>query len=123
MNPGPMSKRVLLVEDEPTIAVTLGDDLVDGGYAVTRVDDGRRAVELLGSQTFGAVITDLRLPGAGGLEVARAARRACVGRILLISAFVLPEAAAAVDAVLAKPFANERVLEWLRVGVSRGEPG
>lgn len=118
MNPGPMSKRVLLVEDEPTIAVTLGDDLVDGGYAVTRVDDGRRAVELLGSQTFGAVITDLRLPGAGGLEVARAARRACVGRILLISVFVLPEAAA-VDAVLAKPFANERVLEWL---AGRGEP-
>ena len=44
--------QVLLVEDEPTIAVTLKDDLEDAGHLVTHVADGQQAIDLLGQQVF-----------------------------------------------------------------------
>ena len=107
-------RRVLLVEDEPTIAVTLSDDLAEQGYEVVCVGDGKAAVELLRREPFAAVITDLRLPGASGVEVAAAARQAsAAARVLLITAFVAPGVASAADAVLKKPFANASVLAWL----------
>ena len=114
-----MTAKILLVDDVEGSRKLLEAKLTAEYYQVSTAADGATALELAARQPIDILITDLRLPGAGGLEVARAARRACVGRILLISAFVLPEAAAAVDAVLAKPFANERVLEWL---AGRGEP-
>lgn len=107
-------RRVLLVEDEPTIAVTLRDELSEQGYEVVCVGDGRVAVELLREQAFATVITDLRLPGASGVEVAAAARQAsAAARVLLITAFVAPGVVSAADAVLKKPFANASVLAWL----------
>jgi len=117
---------VLLVEDEPTIAVTLADDLVDSGLRVTSVADGRSAVHLLEGLRFDAVITDLRLPGVDGLEVARAARRANpTTKVLLISACLLVHPGFRVDVqqTLAKPFHNHEVIDWLRsVGVMGARP-
>ena len=52
--------QVLLVEDEPTIAVTLKDDLEDAGHLVTHVADGQQAIDLLGQQVFDCVISDFR---------------------------------------------------------------
>jgi DNA-binding response OmpR family regulator len=110
---------VLLVEDEPTIAVTLTDDLVDSGYRVTRTDDGRHAIRLLTEQSFAAVITDLRLPGADGVAVLRAATRHLPGvRVLVISAWLEERRdevlRAGATALLAKPFCNSAVVAWLR---------
>jgi len=110
---------VLLVEDEPSIAVTLADELADGGYAVTRVDNGAAAVELLAVQAFPVVVTDLRLPGASGLAVLRAAKASSPqSRVLVISAYLDGHREALLqqgaEALLQKPFANEQVLAWLR---------
>ncbi|MBL8731200.1 MAG: response regulator, partial [Planctomycetes bacterium] len=73
--PRPTSLRVLLVEDEATIAVTLGDDLVDRGHRVTLLADGVAALRRLDAARFDAVISDLRLPGADGITVLERARR------------------------------------------------
>lgn len=109
---------VLLVEDEPTIAITLRDDLVDHGYQVTSTGDGAEALQLLSRQRFHAVVTDLRLPGADGVEIVCAARRSSPGtRILVVSAFAAARAealhAAGARELLHKPFANQDVLTWL----------
>ncbi len=115
--------RVLLVEDEPTIAITLGDDLADHGCRVTVVGDGSAAIGLLAGCSFDAVITDLRLPGASGAEVLAAVRRSCPrAPVLVVSAHQGGLAdelgTSGAWACLAKPFANERVLDWLRAAVA-----
>ncbi len=68
--------QVLLVEDEQTIAVTLSDDLREAGHDVVHVADGKAALDLLGQRVFDVVITDVRLPGADGLQVLAASKRA-----------------------------------------------
>ena len=68
--------RILLVEDEQTIAVTLADDLEAAGYEVEHVADGKAAVARVEKQSYDVVITDVRLPGADGLQVLQATKAA-----------------------------------------------
>ncbi|MBP8299525.1 MAG: response regulator [Planctomycetes bacterium] len=119
----PRHSTILLVEDEPTIAITLRDDLTDHGYLVTSTGDGAEALQLLKRQRFHAVVTDLRLPGADGVEIVSAARRTSPGtRILVVTAFAANRAealyAAGAREVLHKPFANQAVLAWLAQAAS-----
>lgn len=119
--PRPTSLRVLLVEDEATIAVTLGDDLVDRGHRVTLLADGVAALRRLDAARFDAVISDLRLPGADGITVLERARRHNpAARLLLVTAFAEERHAAAMRragaTLLQKPFANDTVLAWLDAG-------
>jgi DNA-binding NtrC family response regulator len=118
--------QVLLVEDEPTIAVTLQDDLEDAGHLVTHVADGQQAIELLGQQVFDCVITDVRLPGADGLKVLQAAKRARPDtEVLMMTGYATVEQAVeamrlGADDYIQKPFLNAHVLDRLsRIGKVR----
>jgi len=117
----PPRPHVLLVEDEPTIAVTLTDDLVAGGFVVTHMADGADAVRRLSQHAFAAVITDLRLPGASGHAVLRAAKAGCGIKVMVITAHALGQIEAlssqGADAVLPKPFFNQQVIVWLRAAI------
>jgi DNA-binding NtrC family response regulator len=112
--------RVLLVEDETTIAVTLRDDLQEEGHEVVHVADGAQAIELLGRSAFDCVITDVRLPGADGLQVLQAAKKARPDtEVLMMTGYATVEQAVAAmrlgaDDYIQKPFLNEHVLERLR---------
>jgi DNA-binding response OmpR family regulator len=69
--------RILLVEDEPLIGLSLQDALHDAGYDVRIVHSGEEAIAELRSEGADAVglITDIRLgSGPDGWEVAREAR-------------------------------------------------
>jgi two-component system response regulator BaeR len=115
----PHGARVLVVEDEPTIARTLADDLTDHGYRVTLAGNGAEAICLVAEHDYAAVITDLRLPGADGVEVLRAAKgRSASTTVLVISAHAASRqqevCGLGADGVLGKPFLNECVLDWLR---------
>lgn len=110
---------VLVVDDEPTIAVTLRDDLEEQGYHVVIAADGMQALQRLGEGPFVAVVTDLRLPGVDGSMVVRQARaRSAVVGILVISANFDGQRerlrTAGADAFLQKPFRNDEVIAWLR---------
>jgi DNA-binding NtrC family response regulator len=61
--------RVLLAEDEITIAVTLGDALSDAGHEMRIAADTDTALALLESFQPEALITDIRMPGKGGMAV------------------------------------------------------
>ena len=118
--------QVLLVEDEPTIAVTLKDDLEDAGHLVTHVADGKQAVELLGQQVFDCVVTDVRLPGAGGLEVLKAAKRARPDtEVLMMTGYATVEQAVeamrlGADDYIQKPFLNSQLIDRIaRIGKVR----
>jgi DNA-binding response OmpR family regulator len=67
--------RILLVEDEPGIALALGDDLRIEGYQVDVAEDGLTALSMARSTVFDLIILDLMLPGKDGLSVCRELRR------------------------------------------------
>jgi len=69
-----MKKRILVVEDEPTIATGLRDDLEIEGFAVEVVDNGSAALGRILEGNFDLILLDLMLPGMDGLEVCRQAR-------------------------------------------------
>ncbi len=61
--------RVLLAEDEVTIAVTLRDALEDAGFVVLPAEDTDAALALLEREDPDVVLTDIRMPGAGGMKL------------------------------------------------------
>jgi len=61
--------RILLAEDEVTIAVTLTDALEEAGHEVVQAADTGAALAALESAAPEVVLTDIRMPGAGGMAV------------------------------------------------------
>jgi DNA-binding response OmpR family regulator len=68
-------KRILIVEDEPAIALGLEDDLKMEGYRVEVTADGTDACRRAREQAFDLVILDIMLPGKDGFDVCRELRR------------------------------------------------
>jgi len=70
-----MSKeRILVVDDQPDVLSVCERILVTEGYDVVGVDNGFEAVQLAGTQPFDLLLTDIKMPGMDGLDVAEAAR-------------------------------------------------
>lgn len=67
--------KILLVEDEDHIAQGLRFNLQNQGYEVAVLANGNEALEVLSRQRFDLVVLDIMLPGADGIEIARARRR------------------------------------------------
>ena len=66
-----MSKSILLVEDEKILRITLADALRGEGYTVLAAADGSEGLALIEEGEFSLIITDIRLPGASGLDILR----------------------------------------------------
>jgi two-component system alkaline phosphatase synthesis response regulator PhoP len=69
------SARVLLVEDEPGLQLTLSDRLASEGYSVETAGDGDTAIKRGAGEPFDIIILDVMLPGRDGFEVARTLRQ------------------------------------------------
>ena len=67
--------RILVVEDEPDIALGLQDDLTRQGYAVETVGDGDTAIRRASGEKWDLILLDVMLPKADGFEVCRELRR------------------------------------------------
>ena len=70
----PSQMRILLVEDEKTLAIPLADALRDAGHQVTMLHEGPAAMAWLASHRCDLLVTDVRLPGADGIQVLERAR-------------------------------------------------
>jgi two-component system alkaline phosphatase synthesis response regulator PhoP len=68
-------KRLLLVEDEPGLVITLTDRLTREGYGVETTADGESALERATSEAFDLVLLDIMLPQMNGFDVLRELRR------------------------------------------------
>ncbi len=123
-----MSLPLLVVEDRRSLAAMLEETLVREGYAVRVAVRGDEAVALLRSgERWLAVVTDLKLPGADGLEVLAAARSADPE----LPVFLITAHATVATAVTAlkqgardyfqKPLDMDRLLAALRAAVSPRE--
>ena len=82
--------RLLLVEDEPGLQLTLSDRLSAEGYSVETAGDGDTAIRRAGGEPFDIIVLDVMLPGRDGFEVARTLRQQGVATpILMLTARTL----------------------------------
>src|SRR5690348_10964264 len=65
----PSAPRVLIVDDEETVVLTLGGVLELDHYEITTTTSLPEALDLLSSQHFDVVLTDLRMDGMDGSDV------------------------------------------------------
>ena len=117
--------RILVVEDEPTLAEQLAATLQTAGYAVDTAANGRDAGYMGEVETFDAVVLDLGLPMVDGLTVLK--RWRALGRtmpvLILTARGDWHEKVAGIDAgaddYLTKPFHMEELLARIRALIRR----
>lgn len=62
-------KRILIVDDEPSILTLLEYNLAQAGYEVVTAVDGKVAYNLIKKEVFDFIILDIMLPGMDGMDV------------------------------------------------------
>lgn len=123
-----MADRILLVEDDASLAESIVIGLVEEGFVVERAGDGAAAARALGSSSFDLVILDWWLPGRDGLEVLLGYRRAggTAPVLFLTARDAVSDRVAGLDGgaddYLCKPFAFEELLARARALIRRGRP-
>ena len=123
------SRRLLLVEDEPSLARTLGDRLAAEGYEVEVAGDGPSGQRLATDGSFDLVLLDVNLPGKNGFDVCRDLRQGGTSTpILMLTARnelvdrVLGLKLGA-DDYLAKPFETLELLARIEALLRRSQAG
>ena len=81
-----MSVKVLLVEDEKSIADGIIYNLKNEGLKVTHVDDGKIAIDIFNEEHFDLIILDIMLPEVSGLEICKAIRKSSNVPIIMLTA-------------------------------------
>jgi DNA-binding NtrC family response regulator len=76
--------EILVVDDEADIRMGLACELSEAGHHVLEASDGPHALRLLQDQVFDVVITDVRLPGVGGLELLDEVRRRAPDTVVIL---------------------------------------
>ncbi|GLZ34939.1 DNA-binding response regulator [Lentzea sp. NBRC 105346] len=76
--------RVLVVEDETSLASALADGLRQDGFDVETVHDGMLALDASLNRPFDVIVLDLMLPGLAGLDVCAQIRRAGIDVPVLV---------------------------------------
>ena len=115
--------KILLVDDETAILDALEILFRGEGYEVAVADSGPKALAALEDEKPDIVLTDIRMPGAGGLEVLTEARQVDpeMAVILMTAQASLQTAVRAVNEgayyYLQKPFANDELLAICRRAV------
>ena len=72
-----MNKRILMIEDESTLALLLQERLEKEGYSVATCRDGEEGLAQALRGAFDLLVLDIKLPGRNGFEVCRELRRHC----------------------------------------------
>ena len=121
----PDNPRILVVDDERVIRDILADFLKEEGYAVTTVEDGMAALEELHRTSYNLVISDLKMPRMGGLELVQQITEESLPVLTVImTGFGTVETAieamkrGAYDYIL-KPFKVEEVVHIVQRGLDR----
>jgi DNA-binding NtrC family response regulator len=108
--------KILVIDDEPLMRLTIQDALAGEGYEVAVAETGKRGTDLLKENHTDIVITDLRLPDMDGIEILREVKTSQpMTQVVLITAYGSIDSAVtamkegATD-YLTKPFAMDELL-------------
>jgi DNA-binding response OmpR family regulator len=122
--------RILVVEDEPGIALGLEDDLKIEGYGVEVAGDGITALRRARETAFDLIVLDVMLPGKDGFDVCRELRRGGQRTPILMLTAKAQEAEKVLglelgaDDYMTKPFGTRELRARIRALLRRagGEP-
>jgi len=112
-----MRQSILIIDDEPPILSLMERILIEKtSYHVTTTHNALQAPDILKTRTFDVLITDIRMPGMGGMDILRLIReQKRPEEVILITAF--PSMETALDAYalhaydyIIKPFTRERLI-------------
>ena len=119
------SPRLLIVDDEKVIREILTEFLASEGFVVRSVENGQAAMEELGKRSYNLVLSDLKMPIVGGIELLRRIAEAKLDVVTIImTGFGTVETAieamkgGAHDYIL-KPFKVEEVVRTVRRALDR----
>lgn len=107
--------RILVVDDDPSMRVTLEGIIEDEGYEVVGVEDGFKAIEVTEASYFDLIFMDIKMPGLNGVETYRKIKEVSPGSVVVMmtgfSVEELVSEALNVGAytVIYKPFAGEQI--------------
>jgi DNA-binding response OmpR family regulator len=118
--------RILIVEDEPGIALGLEDDLKMEGYEVEVLADGNAACRRALDTAFDLIVLDVMLPGKDGFDVCRELRRRGLGSPILMLTAKAQEAEKVMgfelgaDDYVTKPFGTRELRARIKALLRRG---
>jgi CheY-like chemotaxis protein len=119
--------RLLLVDDNDIVRMTLSKILESGGFFVATAANVNEALKLIGSEPFDALLSDLHMPGAGdGLTVVSAMRHFNPKAVTIIFSGYpeMKEAAAAIllqaDEILVKPMSPDVLIQTIKDRLKAG---
>lgn len=116
--------HILIVEDEPTTAWALAEGLSDDGFTIDTFRSAEEALVWLREGSSDLVISDLRLPGMSGLELAAKLRRGRNAQpVILVTAYGNPGSKAelkraGVTDVFTKPFLIDELRRAVRGAIA-----
>jgi two-component system, NtrC family, response regulator HydG len=111
--------RVLIVDDQLSMAETLADGLSEHGFDGIAIASSQEAARRLEAEDFAALVTDLRMPGVDGLELLKISRAAAPKRpVIVMTAYSAVESA--IESIrqgafhyLTKPFKVDELVLFL----------
>lgn len=113
------TRCVLVVDDEPSMRLALTESLRRNGYGVVQAANGQEAMERIAVSKPWLVLTDLKMPRSGGLDVVKEVKKRCPNtHVVVMTAYGTVETAVeamkcgAIDYLL-KPFATEQLEQVL----------
>jgi CheY-like chemotaxis protein len=117
-----MSRRILAIDDDELVLLSLEELLASDGYEVTTAPGGKDGLEQAAKGTYDLVLLDLVMPGMSGFEVCRALRALEAYRrvpIVMLTAKSAPAdreqgLAAGATLFLPKPIHPAKLLETVR---------
>jgi DNA-binding NtrC family response regulator len=116
-----MQKRIVIADDDPTMRSALGEVLHSAGYSATVFPSGEEAERYLKQHAADLVVSDVRMPGVGGLELLKRFQNI---PFIMISGFAtVPEAVEAMKIgaydFVVKPFSYRELIPLVESALSR----
>ena len=123
-----MNPRIVIVEDEPELALLVADYARAAGYAPTVFGDGAEALAAIRADVPALVVLDLMLPGLDGLALCRAVRAFSAVPIVMVTARVeevdrLLGLELGADDYLCKPFSPRELMARIKAILRRAGAG
>lgn len=112
--------KLLIIEDEKITRISLANTLKKEGYEVYSAKDGEEGINIFNSVLPPVVITDMRLPKLGGIEILNSvSKKLPTCKVILITAFATVDTAVTALKMgaydyLTKPFSPEKLMAILR---------